>query len=230
MRSACEGLERRSRTATADDVDFGTWMRDVFGDGHHPPLHGALQPQGVGNPGAAMSAGWIAERVSVVDYERARDNVREQRDDLAWGPNNTFVFPAAGRDRRDLPAAGRSGSASGPDPLRAARGRGVPRDARTLRLADGERLAYDALVSTMPLDRLVHQLERLPAGARAPAAASSSTTASTWSASATRRRWPTTGRGCTSPTRRCRSTAPPTSPSTRPPTCPAQTPAATART
>jgi protoporphyrinogen oxidase len=158
------GLERapgiKDHDAT-DGTDFGTWMRDVFGAGITRHFMEPYNFKVWATPASTMSAGWIAERVSVVDYERALDNVRRQRDDLAWGPNNTFVFPAVG--------------GTGEIYRRLARRLGdghrirysnavveVCPDARTLRMATGEWLEYDALVSTMPLDRLVNQLSTCP--------------------------------------------------------------------
>ncbi|HTX45799.1 MAG TPA: FAD-dependent oxidoreductase, partial [Solirubrobacteraceae bacterium] len=66
-------------------MDFGTWMQATFGSGitrHFMAPYNfkvwATQPQ-------EMACDWIAERVSVVDYERASRNVRDGRDDVAWG-------------------------------------------------------------------------------------------------------------------------------------------------
>jgi protoporphyrinogen oxidase len=90
--------------------------------------------------------------VAVIDYERVMRNIREGRDDLAWGPNNKFVFPArggTGEIYRRL--AGRLGE-------RVRYGREVveiDHAGRSLRTGDGEWIEYDALITTMPLDRLI---------------------------------------------------------------------------
>jgi UDP-galactopyranose mutase len=85
--------------------------------------------------------------------------VREARDDAGWGPNNTFVFPARGGTgeiyRRLAERLGDrityGAALAEVDPQR-----------RRVRLGDGSELGYDALVSTMPLDRLVHALQDVP--------------------------------------------------------------------
>jgi len=41
---------------------------------------------------SACQKGWIAERVSVVDFKRLLENVLYEKDDVAWGPNNKFRF------------------------------------------------------------------------------------------------------------------------------------------
>lgn len=43
-----------------------------------------------------MNYKWIGERVSVVDIERIKENIKLDRDDVSWGPNNTFQFPKRG--------------------------------------------------------------------------------------------------------------------------------------
>jgi protoporphyrinogen oxidase len=157
------------RDAPGGDVgmDFGTWMRAVFGDGITRHFQAPYNLKVWATPSAQMSAGWIAERVSVVDYERVLKNVRDGRDDLAWGPNNTFVFPArggTGEIYRRL--AERLGERIRYDTEVVS----IEPDERQLRTADGELIAYDALVSTVPLDRLVGVVAGAPEPLRAAAA------------------------------------------------------------
>src|SRR5207237_722966 len=47
-------------------------------------------------PPEMLSRSWVGDRVSVPDLERIRRNVHERRDDVSWGPNNTFRFPKRG--------------------------------------------------------------------------------------------------------------------------------------
>jgi protoporphyrinogen oxidase len=115
-----------------------------------------------------MSSEWIAERVALIDYQRALRNVRERRDDKAWGPNNTFAFPAEGGTgeiyrRLAGPLAERihyRSEAAQIDP-----------DRRTVRVTGGGEERYDALVSTMPLDRLVASVSACPDEVRSAAGA-----------------------------------------------------------
>src|SRR5437588_1349870 len=147
-------------------MDFATWMRSVFGDGITRHFMEPYNSKVWATHPAEMSATWIAERVPVIDYERVVANIRERRDDVGWGPNNQFVFPAFGGTgeiyRR---VAG---------PLRARieyRAEVVavdPRE-RVVRMADGSEHGFDALVSTVPLDRLVSTLTTCPTELRAAA-------------------------------------------------------------
>jgi protoporphyrinogen oxidase len=139
--------------------DFGTWMERTFGAGITRHFMRPYNFKVWATDGQAMSATWIAERVSVIDYERVAANVREGRDDVAWGPNNQFVFPAVGATgeiyrRLAAPLAERIR-------YRAEIAEVSPEE-RTLRLSDGSQYRYDTLISTMPLDRLVDRLDDCP--------------------------------------------------------------------
>jgi len=104
-------------------------------------------------PAEELSYSWIGERVSVVDIERILDNIFHDRDDVTWGPNNTFRFPKTGGTgsiwrecSRRLPADKQRFGAT------IAR---IDTKARKAHLATGEVIDYEHLVSSMPLDLLV---------------------------------------------------------------------------
>lgn len=147
-------------------MDFGDWMLAVFGPGITRHFMAPYNFKVWATPPERMSAGWIAERVAVVDYQRALRNVQSHTDDLAWGPNNQFAFPSVGGTgeiytRLARPLAGRIRYGS---PIVQ-----VDSQALEVRAASGEIYPYDALVSTMPLDLLVGALAQCPEHVRAAA-------------------------------------------------------------
>ena len=152
-----EGL--RVAPGGAPGTDFSTWMHAVFGEGVTRYFMDPYNFKVWATHPRDMSSTWIAERVSVIDYERVAANVREGRDEISWGPNNQFVFPAVGGTgeiyrRLALGLA---------DRIRYhARVVSIDPVARRLRLADGEELGYAALVSTMPADLLVGTIDGVP--------------------------------------------------------------------
>ena len=150
----------------ADD-DFATWIGATFGAGIERHFMAPYNEKVWATPLDRMSAAWIAERVSVIDWRDALATVLRRTDDVAWGPNNTFAFPAAGGTgeiwRRA--AAPFDGGIRYGAPVRQ-----VDAGARVVRTADGQSWAYDSLVSTMPLDLLVASLVDCPAEVRAAAA------------------------------------------------------------
>jgi UDP-galactopyranose mutase len=149
-------------------MDFATWMRAVFGPGITRLFMEPYNRKVWATAPERMQSRWQAERVAVVDYARAAAAVTEERDEVAWGPNHHFVFPAHGGTgeiyrRMAVPLADRirlEAAVAGVDPV-----------ARRLRLGDSTEVDYDVLVSTMPLDRLVAGLEHAPEPVRAAAEA-----------------------------------------------------------
>ena len=158
VRDEClDGLSRAPGGST--EMDFATWMQTTFGDGIARHFMRPYNEKVWATPPGQMSAGWIAERVAVLDYERALANVREGRDDLAWGPNNRFVFPAVGGTGEIYR---RLAERLGERIRYGAQVTAVDAQGKALMLADGTRERYDALVSTMPLDRLVTRIDDCP--------------------------------------------------------------------
>lgn len=166
---AAECLSGLARAPGANGtlLPFSDWMRAVFGEGITRHFMEPYNLKVWATPAEQMAADWIAERISVVDYQRVLRNFREGRDDLAWGPNNRFVFPSRGATGEIY----RRLAASLPPRIHYRRSV-VEVDAirRRLRTAGGEVHEYDALVSTMPLDRLVAALTIAPGELRAAAA------------------------------------------------------------
>jgi protoporphyrinogen oxidase len=157
----------RQASGANGDADFAGWMHSVFGPGITRHFMEPYNSKVWATRLEEMSSDWIAERVAVVDYQRALRNVREGRDDMGWGPNNTFAFPAEGgtgeiyrRLAGQLSDRIRYGSeAVAIDP-----------EGGRVQVAGGEE-HYDALVSTMPLDQLVASVTGCPDELRSAASA-----------------------------------------------------------
>jgi len=159
-----EGLERAPGGDSG--MDFATWMRAVFGDGITRHFMAPYNFKVWATPPQEMAADWIAERVSVLDYERASRNVREGRDDIAWGPNNAFVFPAVGGTGEiytRIAARIEDRIRYGHEIVE------IDPGLRRLRVEGGEQYGYGSLVSTAPLDQLVQRLGECPDALRSAA-------------------------------------------------------------
>jgi protoporphyrinogen oxidase len=141
------------------NMDFATWMEATFGGGI---THHFMRPYNFkvwATPPERMASNWMAERVSVVDHKRALRSLIFEEDDLAWGPNNTFVFPAeggTGEIYRRLSIKLGDGIAYNRELAE------VDVEEKRLRFTDGREESYDALVSTMPIDVLVRTLKHCP--------------------------------------------------------------------
>jgi protoporphyrinogen oxidase len=108
---------------------------------------------------AEMSAAWVAERVAPVDLKRILRNVIEGRDDLGWGPNATFRFPLHGGTGRIWQALAQRLPADrvhlGTEVV------AIDTQQKIVSLSDGGVVAYDWLITTMPLDLLLNRISGL---------------------------------------------------------------------
>ena len=140
-------------------MDFATWMAATFGEGI---THHFMRPYNFkvwATPAERMQARWIGERVSVVDYRGAIRTIVFEDDDVAWGPNNLFMFPAeggTGEIYRRLSLKLSDHISYGRDVAE------VDSEQKVVRFSDGSEEPYDYLVSTMPVDVLVKSLKHVP--------------------------------------------------------------------
>jgi protoporphyrinogen oxidase len=147
------------------EMDFKTWMLATFGQGITRHFMEPYNRKVWATPPDRMASNWIAERVAVVDYQRALLSVREGRDDLAWGPNNRFVFPSVGGTGEIY----RRLAARLQDRIRYGVEVTAVEAEKRLVKANGSAHPFSALVSTMPLDRLIAATSDSPAEVRTAA-------------------------------------------------------------
>jgi len=154
------GLIDAARLDPAATVSFAEWVEAVFGAGIARHFMRPYNFKVWAHPLEMMSKGWIAERVSVIDLKRVLANVIQGRDELSWGPNNTFKYPlhggTGGLYARFVPYVH--------DHLRLGR-EVVEVDVaeRRVRFADGGDDRYDTLVSAVPVTELLRMLRPAPA-------------------------------------------------------------------
>ena len=133
--------------------NFGEWVQATFGRGLADVFMLPYNFKVWAHPAELMDYNWIGERVAVTDLEKVLDNVLHEKDDLSWGPNNTFQFPEQGgtgaiwESVADL--VGREHVTLHTEVS------GVDVQAKRVTFADGSTAAYDVLISTLPIDRLI---------------------------------------------------------------------------
>lgn len=147
--------------------DFASWAAATFGPGVVEHFLGPYNRKVWATEPTELASSWIAERVSLVDWRAAVGRVVRGLDDISWGPNNRFAFPAEGGTGRIWEEA----AAPFADRIRYASPVAEVRpDERLVRTEGGAELPYDRLVSTMPLDQLVARVAGAPPEVRAAAA------------------------------------------------------------
>lgn len=133
--------------------NFKQWIIDVFGKGIAKYFMIPYNKKVWAYPLEKMDKNWIAERVSVVDYERISQNVALKRDDLSWGPNAVFKFPKKGGTggffKRFVPYF--------KDHLQLnSQAIKIDLKKREIFFQNGERRRYNILINTAPLDQLIY--------------------------------------------------------------------------
>jgi protoporphyrinogen oxidase len=154
MNACLEGLKTLPHAGAASPPQtFGEWLLRSFGQGICDAFLLPYNRKVWAYDPSALNVAWMGERVATVNLPRILENIALKRDDVSWGPNSTFRFPMRGGTgaiwnalQALLPAGklhfGRPVVRI--DPVR-----------QRLETATGERVDYDALISTMPLDRLL---------------------------------------------------------------------------
>ena len=77
-------------------ANFHEWIMNTFGEGLAEVFMLPYNFKVWAFPPAQMNASWVGERVAVTDLQRVTQNILFDKDDLSWGPNNTFQFPKQG--------------------------------------------------------------------------------------------------------------------------------------
>jgi protoporphyrinogen oxidase len=160
LRACLDGLEAIAGTKALPPRNFREWLLASFGSGICDAFLFPYNRKVWAYDPSRLNVGWMGERVATVDLQRIRDNIALQRDDVSWGPNSTFRFPLTG----GTGAIWRSVSSLLPGGLQhfGRRMSRVDARGRTIVLDDGERVPYDALVSTVPLDVLLRSIDGTP--------------------------------------------------------------------
>jgi protoporphyrinogen oxidase len=148
-----QGLIEVSKNGSHKPTNFKEWILGTFGSGIAEVFMLPYNFKVWGYAAEEMNHRWVGERVSVVDLGRVLDNLALEKDDISWGPNNTFQFPKRGGTGAIWSAcAGRLPEERMHFGQRVER---IETAARRVTTLDGGTWNYDALVSTIPLIELL---------------------------------------------------------------------------
>jgi protoporphyrinogen oxidase len=154
LEACVDGLKAlQNIDASAPPATFREWLLRSFGQGICDAFLFPYNRKVWAYDPAALNVSWMGERVATVDLPRILENIALKRDDVSWGPNSTFRFPLQGGTgaiwkavQELLPQERMHFDRS------IAR---VDTRRRRIELQTGATVEYDALISTMPIDRLL---------------------------------------------------------------------------
>ncbi|NPV54705.1 MAG: NAD(P)-binding protein [Firmicutes bacterium] len=142
-----------NRSAAAD---FEEWLQHTFGKGICRSFMIPYNRKVWSYDLHEMGYQWISQRVSVPSFWRLAGNVALRRDDIDWGPNNTFKFPSKGGTGNIFKRMSTNIKHKvdfGKNVIK------ISADMKKITTSDGQEDGYDILISTMPLDELVCALD-----------------------------------------------------------------------
>jgi protoporphyrinogen oxidase len=153
LNKCLQGLLQITQHPRPKPHNFREWIDATFGPGLAEVFMLPYNFKVWAFPPEMMNAVWVGERVAVTDLSRVLTNLALGKDDLSWGPNNTFQFPKHGGTgaiwsacAKRLPAA----------QIRLnARVVSIDMGKREVVTASGECYRYEHLISTIPLTELV---------------------------------------------------------------------------
>jgi protoporphyrinogen oxidase len=141
--------------------NFEEWIYSFFGKGIAKYFMIPYNKKVWSCPLKKMDYNWISERVSIIDINRIMKNIIYQKEDSDWGPNNTFRYPFGGGIGslfdKFLPYT------DGHLHLNKEVAR-ILSNKKEIILKDGEKVSYDILISTIPLNELFKKMEGKPEG------------------------------------------------------------------
>jgi protoporphyrinogen oxidase len=157
--AACvDGLKAiQSAAYDRPPATFREWLLRSFGQGICDSFLFPYNRKVWAYDPASLNVEWMGERVATVNLERILENIALQRDDVSWGPNSTFRFPLRGGTgaiwkavQQRLPQSHLHFNHTVT---------GIDTNRRRIATDRGETIEYDALISTMPLDRLLSVID-----------------------------------------------------------------------
>jgi len=147
------GLVEIARNGHCKPANFREWILATFGQGLSEVFMLPYNFKVWAYPPEQMNAVWVGERVAVTDLKRVLHNLVYRKDDVSWGPNNTFQFPVRGGTGAIWRAcADRLPPTQLQFETKVAR---VDLSGHTVTTSNGETFKYDTLISTIPLRELI---------------------------------------------------------------------------
>lgn len=106
-----------------------------------------------------MNYVWTGERVAKVDTSRIIHNLLNDKDDISWGPNNTFEFPKYGGTgsiwKNVAKLVGENKIKYQTEVVE------INTENKRVKLSNGELIQYENILSTMPLNELAKRIRPL---------------------------------------------------------------------
>jgi protoporphyrinogen oxidase len=153
LEKCLNGLVDIARNGHVKPANFREWILATFGPGLADVFMLPYNFKVWAFPPEMMNAVWVGERVAVTDIKRVLHNLIHAKDDVSWGPNNTFQFPVRGGTGAIWRACAKL---LPPERLKLNTTlTKIDLAQQQVTTANGETIKYDTLISTIPLSELI---------------------------------------------------------------------------
>jgi len=143
-----------SKNETQPNANFLDWILHTFGEGIAKHFLIPYNKKVWAYPPEELSAQWTGERVAVPDVKRVMENIINEREDCSWGPNNAFKFPLYGGTGAIWDAIA---NRLPKEKIHLCSELAVVDSGRKLlKFKNGHQENYDYLISTIPINQLLH--------------------------------------------------------------------------
>jgi protoporphyrinogen oxidase len=148
----------RAQQSRLPKRNFAEWISAIFGEGIARHFMAPYNWKVWAHPLELLGTQWQGDRVPHVDTDRIMENLRANRDDVSWGPNNRFKFPLLGTGMlyQRIAESLCKGVQFQKEAVR------VDANEKVVEFTDGSRTSYDKLITTMPLKELVKRIVDCP--------------------------------------------------------------------
>lgn len=153
LEKCLRGLVDITGSPSSPGENFQDWINAKFGVGIAEVFLNPYNFKVWAYPPKELNNVWVGERVAVTDLKRVLHNLVHQKDDLSWGPNNTFQFPKHGGTGAIWRAASEK---LAQDKIRlGSKVTTIDVETKRVFLESGECIEYENLISSIPLDRML---------------------------------------------------------------------------
>ena len=146
-------IELQKRPPEKKVETFDDWISCSLGEGIADVFMRPYNFKVWAFPPDELSAGWVGDRVATSNLEKLVQNIETQTDDVGWGPNSTFRFPASGGTGRIWSALAERLPDSNLKTSTTVKS--INPKEKTVLCDSGERYDYDTLISTVPMNELL---------------------------------------------------------------------------
>lgn len=137
--------------------NFKEWIFYVFGKGIAEEFMIPYNRKVWAYPLSQLSYKWISDRVSIVDWKKVLKNIIMKKDDISWGPNNTFKFPLRGGTGAIWKGVEKL---VGEDKFELlAQVSRIDTKSKEVYIKNGRKIRYSIILNTAPLDKFTEMVD-----------------------------------------------------------------------